>query len=34
VAWKAIDLQGKKEIRLIALDDPDLEPLWPDISEI
>ena len=32
--WKAIDLAGKKDIRLMALDDPDLEPLWPDISEI
>jgi predicted Zn-dependent protease len=32
--WKAIDLAGKKDIRLMALDDSDLEPLWPDISEI
>ena len=31
---KAIDLAGKKDIRLMALDDHDLEPLWPDISEI
>jgi predicted Zn-dependent protease len=31
---KAIDLAGKKDIRLMALDDLDLEPLWPDISEI
>ena len=31
---KAIDRAGKKEIRLMALDDPDLEPLWNDISEI
>jgi hypothetical protein len=31
---KAIDLAGKKDIRLMALDDPDLEPLWPNISEI
>jgi predicted Zn-dependent protease len=31
---EAIDLAGKKDIRLMALDDPDLEPLWPDISEI
>lgn len=31
---KAIDLSGKKEIRLIALDDPDLEPLWNQIAEI
>jgi len=37
-AWRwlerAIDLEGKKEIRLIALNDPDLEPMWADISEI
>ena len=26
--WKATDLAGKKDIRLMALDDPDLEPLW------
>jgi tetratricopeptide (TPR) repeat protein len=31
---KAIDLAGKKDIRAMALDDPDLEPLWNDISEI
>jgi predicted Zn-dependent protease len=31
---KAIDLAGKKDIRLMALDDSDLEPLWPNISEI
>ncbi len=31
---KAIDLAGKKHIRLMALEDPDLEPLWNDISEI
>jgi len=31
---KAIDLAGKKDIRLMALDDPDLEPLWDQISEI
>ena len=31
---KAIDLAGKKDIRLMALDDPDLEPLWKQISEI
>ena len=30
----AIDLAGKKDIRTRALDDPDLEPLWPKISEI
>jgi len=30
----AIDKAGKKEIRLMALDDPDLEPLWIEISEI
>jgi tetratricopeptide (TPR) repeat protein len=31
---RAIDLAGKKDIRLLALDDPDLEPLWNQISEI
>jgi predicted Zn-dependent protease len=31
---KAIDLAGKKDVRLLALDDPDLEPLWKDIADI
>jgi predicted Zn-dependent protease len=31
---RAIDLAGKKDIRLTALNDPDLEPLWNDISAI
>ena len=31
---EAIDIAGKKVIRLMALDDPDLEPLWKDIAEI
>jgi tetratricopeptide (TPR) repeat protein len=31
---KAIDLAGKNDIRLMALDDPDLEPLWTKIGEI
>lgn len=31
---KAIDIAGKKDIRKMALDDPDLEPLWKEISEI
>ena len=31
---KAIDLAGKNDIRSMALDDPDLEPLWNHISEI
>jgi predicted Zn-dependent protease len=31
---KAIDMAGKNDIRKIALDDPDLEPLWVNISEI
>lgn len=30
----AIDLAGKQDIRLMALDDPGLEALWKDISEI
>ncbi len=36
IAWleKAIDLAGKRDIRLMALNDPDLEPLWKDIGEI
>ena len=29
----AIDLAGKKDIRMMALEDPDLEPLWNQISE-
>lgn len=37
-AWqwleKAIDLAGTKEVKLMALDDPNLEPLWSEISEI
>jgi predicted Zn-dependent protease len=31
---KAKDMAGKTDIRLMALDDPDLEPLWTAISEI
>jgi hypothetical protein len=31
---KAIDMAGKKDIRTMALDDPDLEPLRVNISEI
>ena len=31
---KAIDVAGKQDIRLMALDDPDLEPLWTRIGEI
>jgi tetratricopeptide (TPR) repeat protein len=31
---RAIDLSDTKEVKLMALDDPDLEPLWVDISEI
>jgi hypothetical protein len=30
----AIDLAGKKDIRMMALDDSDLELLWLEISEI
>ena len=30
---EAIDLAGKKDIRLMAMEDPDLEPLWNDIAE-
>ena len=31
---RAIDLAGEKDIRAKALDEPDLEKLWLDISEI
>jgi len=31
---EAIALVGKKDVCLLALDDPDLEPLWSKISEI
>jgi tetratricopeptide (TPR) repeat protein len=31
---KAIDMAGKKDIRMMALEDSDLEPLWCSISEI
>ena len=30
----AIDQAGKQDIRLQALEDPDLEPLWNQIREI
>ena len=31
---KAVDLAGKKDIRQMALDDPDLEPLWAEIGDL
>lgn len=31
---RAIDVAGKVDIRAKALDEPDFEALWPDISEI
>lgn len=31
---EAIDLAGKKDIRMRALNDPDLEPLWNEIGSI
>jgi catabolite regulation protein CreA len=31
---QAIDLAGKTDIRLMALNDPDLKPIWPHIAEI
>ena len=31
---KSETLAGKRDIRQMALDDPDLEPLWADIAEI
>jgi hypothetical protein len=30
----AIDMAGKKDIRMMALNDPDLEKLWVNISEV
>ncbi|MGO8930194.1 MAG: tetratricopeptide repeat protein, partial [Limisphaerales bacterium] len=29
---KAIDLAGPNEVKLMALNDPDLEPLWKEIG--
>jgi predicted Zn-dependent protease len=31
---EAVDLAGKKDIRQMALDDPDLESLWPNSAQI
>jgi tetratricopeptide (TPR) repeat protein len=31
---KAIDVGGKKDVRTMALDDPDLKPLWREIAKI
>jgi predicted Zn-dependent protease len=31
---EAVDLAGNRDIRKMALDDTDLEPLWPNIAEI
>ena len=31
---KAIAVAGKKDIRLMALDDPDLKPLWNQIGTL
>jgi tetratricopeptide (TPR) repeat protein len=37
-AWdwleRAFDIGDPKQLKLMALDDPDLKQLWPDISEI
>lgn len=35
-AWleKAIDMAGSKDVKLMALQDSDLEPLWTQITEI
>jgi hypothetical protein len=30
---KAIDLAGTNQVKLMALDDPDLEQLWREIGE-
>jgi hypothetical protein len=34
LAGKAFDIGDPKQLKLMALDDKDLEPLWLDISEI
>ena len=31
---KAIDLAGKRDVRKMALEDKDLEPLWANIGDI
>jgi tetratricopeptide (TPR) repeat protein len=31
---KAMDVGGKKDVQMMALDDPDLEPMWREIAEI
>jgi hypothetical protein len=31
---KAIDLANTKEVKLMALSDPDLEPLWKEIGTL
>jgi hypothetical protein len=31
---KAIRLAGQRDIRLVALEDRDLEPLWQEIAEV
>lgn len=31
---QAIDLAGEKDIRLMALDDPDLQPIWAEIGDL
>ena len=31
---KAVDLAGKEEIMAMALDDPDLKPLWKEVREL
>jgi hypothetical protein len=31
---KAMDLGDENEIRILALDDPDLEPLWTNIGKL
>jgi len=31
---RAIAISGKKEVKLMALKDPDLEPLWKEIGEV
>jgi hypothetical protein len=31
---RAIDLAGTNKVKLMALNDPDLEPLWKELGEM
>jgi tetratricopeptide (TPR) repeat protein len=32
--WRAFELGDAKKVKLMALDDPDLEPFWAEIGEM